>query len=439
MVAAMSRRIGFLALMVLAGAASAAIAQEPPPATTAPSESAPPPAAPPPAALPPAAASAPAPIAVQVETLAAPDAFTTPGRNTGLPATLWRGASLKTVQTVLPLLATRRLSPAAGALARRVLATGAQGPKGANDPSVTGARAVALLGLGDAKAAGAVLARAPGVDRTPELAHAAAESALLAGDDARACALANGLTAGRDEVYWLRLRTYCQAVAGQTGQAQLTFDLAQAQAKDPVFARLMTAKLAGAGNPGAASLRNGLDYALSHSLGLDLAAAKPSPAVAAALSGGGPGEPTFDTALAAPDVMPLVEALMRGQAVTEVVLQALTEPAGSAEPKTRARGQAALLLGLALSGPLTADTRGQIAALSAPEGKGPVGRDLALESAGEGKLMGEAAMLSLWTCAEAGAAGPALGDRVRIVRALHVVGLEVDARAFALEGLLALK
>jgi hypothetical protein len=426
MIPAMSRRIGFLTLMILACAASAAMAQEPPPAAT----------APPAAAL---IAPAPATTSVQVETLAAPDAFTTPGRDTGLPATLWRGASLTTVKAVLPLIATRPLSPAAAALARRVLATGAQGPRGADDPAVTGARAVALLGLGDAKAAGAILARAPGVERTPELAHAAAESALLAGDDARACAVEKSLTAGRDDVYWLRLRTYCQAIGGHPDQAQLTFDLAQAQAKDPIFARLMTAKLAGAGNPGAASVRNGLDYALSHSLGLDLTAAKASPAVAAALSGGAPAEPSFDTAATAPDVMPLVEALMRGQAVSDVVIQALAEPAGAAEPKTRARGQVALLLAIALSGPLTSETRAQIATLAAPEGKGPLGRDLALESASEGKLVGEAAMFALWTCAEAGAAGPAMGDRVRIVRALHLVGLEADARAFALEGLVALK
>jgi hypothetical protein len=374
-----------------------------------------------------------------VETLAAPDAFTTPGRDTGLPATLWRGASLRTIQTVLPLIATRPLSPASAALARRVLATGAQGPKGASDPALAGARASALLGQGDARAAAAILARAPGVDRSPELAHAAAETALLAGDDARACAVADGLGSGRDDVYWLRLRAYCQTVGGHGDQAQLTFDLAQAQAKDPVFARLMTAKLAGAGNPGAASLRNGLDYALSHSLGLDLSVAKASPEVAAALSSGAPAEPSFDTATAAPDVAPLVEALMSGQPVREVVIQALTEPAGSTEPRTRARGQAALLLALALSGPLTAETRNQIAALSTPEGKAPLGRDMALESAGEGKLMGEAAMLALWTCADAGPAGPAIGDRVRIVRALHLAGLEADARAFALEGLLALR
>ena len=423
----MSRSPGLLVLLLLAASATSAAAQEPPSG------------APAPASAPAAAAPAPPDRGVQVETLAAPDAFTTPGRDTGLPTTLWRGASLKTVQAVLPPIATKPLTPAAAALARRVLATGAPGPAGASDPALTGARATALLGQGDAKAAAAILARAPGADRSPELAHAAAESALLAGDDARACAMAEGLTAGRDDVYWLRLRAYCQAIGGHADQAQLTFDLAQAQAKDPVFARLMAAKLAGAGKPGAASLRNGLDYALSHSLGLDLSAAKASPAVAAALSGQGPAEPSFDTAAVAPDVAPLVDALMRGQAVSDVILKALAEPAGSTEPKTRARGQAALLLGLALGGPLTAETRSQMAALTLPEGKAPVGRDLALESAGEAGLMGEAAMLALWTCAEAGAAGPAMGDRVRIVRALHLVGLEADARAFALEGLLALK
>ena len=377
---------------------------------------------------------------VEVATLAAPDAFTTPGRDTGLPANLWRGASLKTAKTVLPLLATKSLSPAAAALARRVLATGAPGPQGdGSDAALAGLRATALMMQGDAKAAAAILVRAPGVDRTPEIARAAAESALLAGDDSRACAVAQGLSSGRDEVYWLRLRTYCQAIGGQTAQAQLTFDLAQAQGKDAVFGRLMSAKLAGAGNPGAASLRNGLDFALSRSLGLDMTTAKASPAVAAALSTDDPKPPVFDPANASAEVAPLADALARAEPIRAALVQALLETAASEDPKARIRGQAAALLALALSGPLTVETRGQIAALTPGEGKAPLGRNLALEAAGEQKLMGEAALLSLWTCAEAGAAGPALGDRVRIVRALHAVGLDADARAMALEGLLALK
>ena len=413
----MSRLTCLLAALVLAGSAIPAAAQEVP-----------------------KAAAPGAERGVEVSTLAAPDAFSTPGRDTGLPPTLWRGASVRTAQTVLPLLAVRTLSPAAAALARRVLAAGAPGPQGSGeDATLAAARASALMAQGDAKAAAAILARAPGVDRSPELARAAAESALLAGDDARACAVAQGLGAGRDEVYWLRLRAYCQALAGQAGQAQLTFELAQTQARDVAFGRLMSAKLAGSGNPGPASLRNGLDYALSRSLGLDLATAKASPAVAAALSAGEPAAPVFDPAGAPADIAVLAETLARGEPVRPAVVQAMIEAAGYPEPKARARGQAAAALALAFTGPLTAETRGELAALTLPEGKAPVGRDLALEAAGAQKLMGEAALLSLWTCAESGAAGPAIGDRVRIVRALHAVGLDADARAIALEGLLALK
>jgi hypothetical protein len=387
------------------------------------------------------AAAAQAPLqGVEVTQLAAPDAFTTPGRDTGLSPALWTGASAQTARTVLPLLAARPLSPAAAALARRILATGAPGPQGAGrDPALAAARANALMFQGDPKAAAAVLVRAPGVDRSSDLARAAAESMLLSGDDQRACQLADGLSVGRDEVYWLKLRTYCQATAGQAAQAQLTFDLVQAQVKDPIFTRLMGAKLAGGGSPGAPSLRNGLDYALSRNLGLDLAAAKPSPAVAAALSAADPAPPTLDPAGAPQDVAPLAEALARNEPVRDAAIAALVEAAGSAEPKARARGQAGLLLAVAVSGANSPEVRGQIAALGVPDGKAPVGRSLALESAAEQKLMGEAALLSLWTCAEAGAAGPAIGDRVRIVRALHAVGLDADARAIALEGLLALK
>ena len=136
------------------------------------------------APTPPPPAVAPGQAGVQVTTLAAPDAFTTPGRDTGLPPTLWAGASVKTARTVLGLLAAKPLTPAGAQLARRVLATGAPGPEGSqSDPGLAALRANALLMQGDAKAAAAILAHAPGADRSPELARAVAEAALLAGDD----------------------------------------------------------------------------------------------------------------------------------------------------------------------------------------------------------------------------------------------------------------
>lgn len=413
----------------------------------------------------------PAPVAVK--TLAAPDLFSPAGRDTGLPPELWRGTSPAILRTVLPVLAARPLSPAAQALARRVLATGAPGPGAAgNDPALAGARVNALIAQGGLAEAREILAKTSGLDQRPALAQAAAETALLAGDPDRACALGDGLAVGREDIYWLRLRAWCQARKGDNDAAQLTLDLAQSQARDPVFGRLMSAKLTGAA-PGAASLRGGLDYALSKDLGLDLTKAQPAPAVAAALDPAGPARWPMeagpgavratlatlargDLATAATMRASLTEADTQGAgaydlALLDAAFAAVTgkglEPAldrlverGAVEgPKTRARAQVAALLLAGLGAPMSDDARGQFAAFGAGEAKAPPARSLALEAAAGHGRMGEAALLALWIAADAGAAGPAAGDRVRIVRALKAVGLETDARAFTLEGLLALR
>jgi hypothetical protein len=319
-----------------------------------------------------------------------------------------------------------------------VLATGAPGPDGAaGDAVLAGARAGALIALGDVAAATRILDRSPGLDRNAELSRAAAESALLSGDTGRACQLASGLSTGRGEAYWLRLRTFCLAEAGQGAQAQLTFDLAQAQARDAVWGRLMAAKISGT-PAGAASLRNGLDLALSRSLGLDLAAAKPAPAVAAALSGAEPPPPTYDTAAIDAQIGGLAAAVVAGLP-PEPGVSALIATATEADAKTKPRLQAAALLVAALANDLPGPDRARISAFALPEGRAPAGRSLALEAAADAKRVGEAALLALWTCADAGAAGPALADRVRIVRVLSRVGLANEARLFVLEGLAGLK
>jgi hypothetical protein len=381
----------------------------------------------------PAAAQAPA---VQVSALAPPDAFSTAGRDTGLPAGLWRDASIDTIQAVLPKLAEKPLSKAAAALARRVLATGAPAPQGLGaDPAVLAARVNALAALGEVKAASAVVARTPGLDRSAELSRLAAETALLTGDDARACAVAEALTVGRDDIYWLRLRAYCQALAGRPDRAQLTFELAQGQTKDAVFGRLMAAKLAGGGSPGPASLRNGLDFALSRDLGLDLAQAKPAPAVAAALAGTDPAEPTWTLPPGDGEVATAARAIAAGRPVPRELVARLLDAAVKAADPDRPALQAAALIVAAYAGVDGPDLRGRLAALAPTEGRTPVGRNLAMDDAGRETRMGETAMLALWSCLDAGAAGPPPGQRARIVRALKAAGLTQDARNFALEGL----
>jgi len=414
---------------------------------------------------------------VEVAPLAAPDLFSAAGRDTGLPPELWRGTSAEIARAVFPLLAAKPLSPAAAALARRVLAAGATGPAGAGrDGALAGMRVAALIAQGDLKAGATILSRTPGLERDSELSKAAAEAALLTRDDDRACSIAGALGSGRDDIYWLRLRAYCQARAGQASAAQLTFDLAQAKAADATYARLMGAKLGGAAKPGVASLRNGLDYALSRDLGLDLAAAKPSPAVAAGFSDADPGPPTWVVepgpgearaaliALGAGDLAraqqirtglaqdpPAAPVSATDLAILDAALAVATgkpdgptldrlvERGGVGDPKARARPQTAALYLAALGAPLGEDPRAELAAFPVAEGKGSAARDLTLDLAAEARRLGETALLALWISADAGAAGPAPGDRARIVRALAAVGLEADARAFALEGLLALK
>ncbi|MDX5329832.1 MAG: hypothetical protein LPK04_01405 [Caulobacteraceae bacterium] len=423
-----------------------------------------------------ATAAAAQPAVVESAPLPAPDLFSAAGRATDLGTELWAEASPQTLKTVIPLLAERPLSPAAQVLARRVLATGARGPDGAgDDPQLAAARIVALSALGDLAAAQAILSRTPGLERSAPLSEAAAEVALLSGNEARACEIGQGLSVDREGIYWLRLRAFCQARAGEMAAAQLTYDLAQSVSRDAVFGRLMAARLAGAA-PGAASLRNGLDLAMSRALALDLAGVEAAPTVALALTGEAPlerpdwkivateGPVAAATAvlaqgdvdlaqnvravLAEPEAEPqppltlaLLDALIAAAQGRQDrgTLDRLVERGGIGAAADRRRAQDAALIFAALGTPFSAQARGEFAAFPIAQGKTPPARIMAMEAAGRQGLVGETALFALWTAAESGLAGPAAADRARIILALRAAGLEAHARDFAIEGLLALR
>lgn len=268
----MIRRSTILAL--LAGAAligPPVLAQDAPPPDAAPVQSAPAdqPALPSPTdAAPPAPAPPSAPV--EAQPLATLDLFSS-GRDTGLGADFWKGSSAALARAVIPTLAQRRLSPAAAVLARRVLANAATAPGDAGaDAGLAAARASALLTLGDAADVGAILDRTPGVSGDAGLSQVAAEAALISDQPDKACQIGQALTAGRDGLYWLRLRAYCQARDGKGPQAQLTLSIASQAGADADYQRLMGALLDSHAQPGAASLSDGVNYALSHQLALDL-------------------------------------------------------------------------------------------------------------------------------------------------------------------------
>lgn len=459
--------------------------------------------------------AAPAWAQVQVQSLAAPDLFSPPAAQTGLSGDLWKDASPDVAKEALPKLAAKPLSPAVAGLARRVLATGANAPAGIGDnPELGAARAMALIALDDAKGADAVLDRVPGVAASAPLSLAAAEAALITGADDKACRIGEALSVERGAPYWLRLRAFCQAVGDQHDAAQLTFTLAAQQTKDADYARLMNALLSGT-PAGAANLKNGINYALSRKLGLDVssaaAVASASPALKAAIKAPDTAPPTDLTAAqsaavaalrgakglaaftdAAKAAQPAVAALARAdapledpmllaraalaagdQATAQAIRGKLTSdtlPAGAttadlalldatlaaasgkadgqvldgliergAQGGAKSPAQPAALILAALGGALGPEARASLATFDPGKSVAPAGRLIVLDDAAAAGRQGEAALLALSIAADAGPAGPGPVDRARLVRALLKAGLEADARALAVEGLLALQ
>lgn len=376
-------------------------------------------------------AAHPAAAQVEVAPLAAPDYFSLGSRDTGLPGDLWRDSSGATASALIPLIGARPLTPAARDLAVRLLATAAVGPEGAGrDPVVAGARIHALLALGRPREAWAAAERAGNLATHPTLAEAVAETALVVGDDNRACRVADDLSVGRGELYWLRLRAYCEARAGETVTAQLTLTLASEKQRDPVIARLIGAVIAGAGDPGAASLRSGLEYSLSRRLALDIPAARgASPAVAVMITGDTPSQAAGDGGLAARFARP------EGRAAE---FDALLRQAEAADARARPRYQVAVLLAVALGATPTADQRAVIAGFTTPQGGATSGRLAALGLSADAGLKGETALLALAIVADA-EGKPRPADYAPMVSALRRVGLTDAAVAFAGEAFRALQ
>jgi hypothetical protein len=376
------------------------------------------------------ALAAPAWAQVEVSTLAAPDYFSLGERDTIQPTDLWRGTSPGVVRDVIPLVGLKPLSPAAAALARHILGAGVAGPEGAGrDPDVAAARIQALLRLGEGRIAWAAAERAPAVSTNANLAQAVAETALIVDDEEAACRVSDQLSVGRGEIYWLRLRAYCQARMGQVDAAQLTSTLANEKARDPVYARLMGAMLAGVGDPGAASLRNGLEYALSRRLALDLesARASASPAVARQL---------WPVATYVSEEQLVARSLVLSAMGTPGLIDTLLVEADAAPAKTRQFLMGRILLLDAIGQQSGPEARARLARTDA--GKSAVAPNLllGLDRAAALGLKGETALMALAIAADAGPAGPTIVDRARIISALRRVGLIDAAAAFAIEGLL---
>ena len=115
-------------------------------------------------------------------------------------------------------------------------------------------------------------------------------------------------------------------MSGDLDAAQTTFSLANEASHDQTFRRLLGAKLIGTGAPGAPSLRDGLDLALTRSLGLDPAPAldAASPAVAAEIA--------RDTSLPPDTRLAAAARAMRGALTLDDLFEGGVPPLAAAAP-----------------------------------------------------------------------------------------------------------
>lgn len=160
-----------------------------------------------------------------------------------LPPDMWQGTSRGIVRGLLPLIGPID-SPAANALARRLLLSGAAAPPGADPagaPSLVSLRAEALMRLGAFAGARTVLDNFP-ADKTGEAtARLRIELDFAAADITGGCGrVAAGIAANRN-VWWDQANIACLLLSGERDKAALALDVMHddSAASDPVFDALV--------------------------------------------------------------------------------------------------------------------------------------------------------------------------------------------------------
>ncbi|MGX6648573.1 hypothetical protein ACWCOP_11605 [Maricaulaceae bacterium MS644] len=186
---------------------------------------------------------------IEVRQLGAVDPFEVDGGG-ALPSTVWssgEAAALRAALTSLPESNGAGWSngPAARLALRALLSAGEppEGAEGAYDMAAM--RAGRALSAGRAQQVQRLLVRTPATNQSTALSRLLAETSFALGEISEACRAADALLEGRDTPYWLRARAACLAFDGNMPAAELTAELARAQAPNPEFDALFEALVFG--------------------------------------------------------------------------------------------------------------------------------------------------------------------------------------------------
>jgi len=171
------------------------------------------------------------PTPIETQALSALDAWSVSAlsREQGaLPANLWANSDPEVLALVLDRMPAVYESPATLTLARRVLFSGADAPRGdANGAARERFEALGKMGAADELAT--MAAGAGSALSDVQIAQYAAQAELARGRRAEACARGRNANGGESPPpFLLRLRAYCAAVTGDRAAADLALEFARA-------------------------------------------------------------------------------------------------------------------------------------------------------------------------------------------------------------------
>jgi hypothetical protein len=167
----------------------------------------------------------------------------------GLGQSMWVNADRATIEDLLTRIPAVSADPFVRKLSRRVLLTPSDAPSGGGKRALISIRLEKLIQSGQIDEAGQIAASLK-LDNDPDFARLQAEALLYAARDKDVC---GDLTATRltaPDPFWLELRTWCFAAAGDSASADLTHEVMDGQGiKDPAFDALAADALSGAKKP----------------------------------------------------------------------------------------------------------------------------------------------------------------------------------------------
>ncbi len=213
-----------------------------------------------------------------------------------LPGALWSGSNPQTLDFLLSHAPSRPASPSLGQAMRRTLLSPGTKPAGA-DASLGGKKLLALAKAGFIEEARTIASLATTGRNDLSVAEAEATLALLDGEIDAACRRGASLSGGREGLFWVRLRAFCYARAGELDAFDLTVNLlrergALAPADEALFFSLLTKSPPKTIPP----VESALQYAALKATGLEINPALLSQAqggVLAAIAGDAAADPAL--------------------------------------------------------------------------------------------------------------------------------------------------